>query len=122
MPFRHRIGIAIAGVLAACAHASTSATPASAPLRFLPTDTVAVDTVAPGIVHYRVRRPTGPFNVQIVTVPVRSRYELIAARAHDSLRSRETVSDMVHRRVARGETIPVALNADFFDLRGGTGA
>jgi hypothetical protein len=83
---------------------------------------VAIDTIAPGIVHYRVRRPTGPYNVQIVTVPVGSRYELIAARAHDSLRGRERVTDMVRRLEARGERIPVALNADFFDLRGGTGA
>ena len=107
--------------IAACGHPSPSAAPASAPLRFLPGDTVRVDTVAPGIVHYRVRRPTGPYNIQIVTVPVGARYELIAARAHDSLRGREGVSDMVRRRQQRGERIPVALNADFFDLRGGTG-
>jgi hypothetical protein len=107
--------------LAACAHVPPppSTAPASAALRFAPGDSVVVDTVAPDIVHYRVRRPTGPFNIQIVTVPVGSRYELIAARAHDSLRSRERVTDMVRRRQARGERIPVALNADFFDLKTG---
>ena len=108
--------------LAACTRPSTSVSPARPVLRFLPSDSVAVDTIAPGIVHYRVRRPTGPYNVQIVTVPVGSRYELIAARAHDSLRGRERVTDMVRRLEARGERIRVALNADFFDLRGGTGA
>jgi hypothetical protein len=112
--------VAISGALA-CAPATPSAAPVSAPIRFLATDTVSVDTVAPGIMHYRVRRPTGPFNVQIVTVPIGSRYELIAGRAHDSLRGRERVTDMVRRRLDRGERIPVALNADFFDLRGGTG-
>jgi hypothetical protein len=106
-------------VLAACGHASTSPTPANAALKFAATDSVVVDTVAPGIVHYRVRRPTGPFNIQIVTVPARSHYEFIAARAHDSLRSRERVSDMVRRRQERGDKIPVALNADFFDLKTG---
>ena len=78
-----------------------------------------VDTVAADIVHYRVKRPSGPFNIQIVTVPIGSRYELTAARAHDSLRSRERLTDMVRRRQARGDRIPVALNADFFDLKTG---
>jgi hypothetical protein len=105
--------------LVGCASTTTSLTPA--PIRFASSDTVAVDTIAPGIVHYRIRRPTGPFNVQVVTVPVDSRYELIAARAKDSLRGRETVSSIVQRRIAKGERIPVALNADFFDLRGQTG-
>lgn len=122
MTFRHFRGPIALVALVACARPSPSPTPASSPLRFLATDTVRVDTVAPGIVHYRVRRPTGPFNVQIVTVPARSRYEFIAARAHDSLWSRERVSDMVRRHQERGDKIPVALNADFFDLRGGTGA
>jgi hypothetical protein len=105
--------------LAACARPSTTAFPASAGLRFAATDSVSTDTVAPGIVHYRVRRPAGPFNIQIVTVPARSRYEFVAARAFDSLRGRERVSDMVRRRQARGERIRVALNADFFDLKTG---
>lgn len=116
--------IATAGcalALIACARPSTTPAPAAAPITFATGDSVAVDTVAPGIVHYRVTRPRGPFKAQIVTVPVGSRYELIAARAHDSLFGRERVTDMVRRRQARGERIPVALNADFFDLRGGTG-
>jgi hypothetical protein len=106
-------------VLAACARPSTSATPATATLRFAPADSITVDTVAPGITHYRVRRPAGPFNIQVVTVPLRSRYDLIASRAHDSLRSRERVTDMVRRHEALGERIRVALNADFFDLKTG---
>ena len=105
-----------------CASSAAKTTSLTPPLvRFAPSDTVAVDTIAPGIVHYRVRRPTGPFNVQVVTVPVDSRYELIAARAKDSLRGRETVSAIARRRIEKGERIPVALNADFFDLRGQTG-
>jgi hypothetical protein len=108
----------------ACARPSTTPTPAASAsaIQFAPGDSVDVDTVAPGMLHYRVKRPTGPFDVQIVTVPVGSRYELIAARALDSLFGRERVTDIVRRRQARGERIRAALNADFFDLRGGTGA
>ena len=112
------------GVLAlACARPTTTPSPPTSrdDIRFAATDTVAVDTIAPGIVHYGLKRPTGPFSAQIVTVPVRSRYEFIAARAHDSLFGRERVTDIVRRRQARGEKIRIALNADFFDLRGGTG-
>ena len=111
----------LVAVLAACTHPSPSVKPAHALLQFLPTETVTTDTVAPDIVHYRVRRPTGPFNIQIVTVPVRSRYEFAAARARDSLQGRERVTDIVRRHRERGEEIPVALNADFFDLDGKTG-
>ena len=106
---------------AACSRPATTVSPATATLRFAAGDSVTVDTVAPGITHYRVYRPSGPYRVQVVTVPVGSRYELVAARANDSLYGRERVSDMVRRRIAKGERIPVALNADFFDLRGGTG-
>ena len=109
------IALAITG----CARPSTTATPPSSTLRFAAGDSVSIDTVSAGIVHYRVRRPSGPFDIHIVTVPVGSRYELTAARAHDSLRSRERVTDMVRRRQARGDRIPVALNADFFDLKTG---
>lgn len=108
-------------IVAACARPSTTVRPASASLQFAAGDSVAVDTIAPGIVHYRVLRPTGPFRVQVVTVPLDRRYEIIAARANDSLYGRERVTDIVRRRIANGDRIPVAINADFFDLRGGTG-
>jgi exopolysaccharide biosynthesis protein len=118
---RHVRQLAWLAILAvtACSAVSTVPAPATVALRFAPADSVVIDTVGTGIVHYRVRRSTGPFNIQIVTVPTRSRYEFVAARAHDSLRGRERVSDMVRRRQARGERIRVALNADFFDLKTG---
>ncbi|HUQ80241.1 MAG TPA: phosphodiester glycosidase family protein, partial [Gemmatimonadaceae bacterium] len=115
-----RVAISVVA-LAACARPATTVSRGSATLHFATGDSVTVDTVAPGITHYRVIQPKGPFRVQVVTVPVDARYELIAARANDSLYGRERVTDMVRRRVAKGERIPVALNADFFDLRGGTG-
>lgn len=123
----HRLAprYAVATMLAAVACSRSpvpGVRPAGAPApTFAAGDSVTIDTVAPEVVHYRLRRPTGPFNVQIVTVPVRSaRYEITTARALDSLRGRERVTDMVRRRAERGERIIAALNADFFDL--GTGA
>lgn len=108
--------------LSACARrpGADAPAPAVSGLRFAAGDSVVVDTVAAGLVHYAVARPAGPYEVHIVTVPVGSRYELVAARALDSLYGRERVSNMVRRRRERGERVPVALNADFFDL--GTGA
>jgi hypothetical protein len=106
---------------AACTRGPVESAPRpSDGLRFATGDSVSVDTIAPRIIHYRVRRPTGPFNIHVVTVPVTAGYELTAARALDSLHGRERVTDMVRRRTERGERIPVALNADFFDLRTGT--
>src|SRR5262245_15432354 len=121
-----RIGVTAivvaAATLASMACAGRSGTNPPQPqiaLRFAADDSVFIDTVSPGIVHYRVRRPIGPLNIHVVTVPVKGRYEITMARALDSLRGRERVTDMVRRRRERGERIPVALNADFFDLRTG---
>lgn len=97
----------------------TSAPRQSSALRFAPTDSVSIDTIASGIVHYRLRRPTGPLNIHVVTVPARGQYEFTMARALDSLHGRERVTDIVRRRRERGERVPIALNADFFDLRTG---
>lgn len=121
MAFRG-IPAVLAAVLvgASCARgpAANAPAPTGAPT-FASTDSVSVDTVAPGIVHYRVRRPAGPLDIHVVTVPVNRGYELTAARALDSLYGRERVTGMVKRRADRGERVPVALNADFFDLRTG---
>jgi hypothetical protein len=110
----------ILGAGASCARGPAAAAPApSAALTFAATDSVSMDTVAAGILHYRIRRPTGPFDIHVVTVPVHGGYELAAARALDSLYGRERVTGMVKRRRDHGERVPVALNADFFDLRTG---
>ena len=123
MPFRVIPAVLMAvlvGASASCARgpAANGPAPARAPT-FASTDSVTADTVVTGIVHYRVRRPTGPLNIHVVTVPVNGGYEFTAARALDSLYGRERVTGMVKRRVDRGVRIPVALNADFFDLRTG---
>ncbi|HEX6052711.1 MAG TPA: phosphodiester glycosidase family protein, partial [Gemmatimonadaceae bacterium] len=106
-------------LVAGCARgpAVAAPTPTDAP-RFAAGDSVSIDTVAPRVVHYHVRRPTGPFSIHVVTVPA-ALYEITAARALDSLHGRERVTDMVRRERERGARIPIALNADFFDLRTG---
>ena len=82
-----------------------------------------VDTVAPGVVHTALVRAEGPWYVHVVAVDLRGgQYRLEASRAHDSLFGRERTSDMVRRAETRGERVVAAINADFFDLRGGTGA
>ena len=113
------MGAAMLASVACSGRPGTSAPQPQSRLRFAADDSVFIDTVSPGIVHYRVRRPTGPLNIHVVTVPLRGPYELTMARALDSLRGRERVTDLVRRRRDRGERIPVALNADFFDLRTG---
>ena len=122
MPFRGILALVAAalGGGSACAPgpAANAPVPARAPT-FASTDSVSTDTVAPGMVHYRVRRPTGPLNIHVVTVPAHRGYEFTAPRALDSLYGRERVTGMVKRRRDRGERVPVALNADFFDLRTG---
>jgi len=82
-----------------------------------------VDSVAPGVTHTALVRADGPWYVHVVAVDLRGgQYHLEAARAHDSLFGRERTSDMVRRAETRGERVIAAINADFFDLRGGTGA
>jgi hypothetical protein len=82
-------------------------------------DVVAVDTVAPGVVHSAILRVQGPWTVHVVAIDLRGgRYRLTSARAQDSLRGRERTSDMVRRARSKGLDVVAAINADFFDLRG----
>ena len=82
-----------------------------------------VDTLAPGVVHTALVRAEGPWYVHVVAIDLRGNaYRVEVARAHDSLFGRERTTDMVRRAETRGERVIAAINADFFDLRGGTGA
>jgi len=83
-------------------------------------DSVVVDTVAPGLVRTDVVRAQGPWRVHLVSIDLRDgRYTLRSVRALDSLRGREKVSDMARRARAAGHVVRVAINADFFDLKTG---
>lgn len=80
---------------------------------------LTVDTVAPGITYRHLTRPAGPWEIHLVRVD-RSQgpWTLTVRHAFDSLRGRETTSSMA-TRLATSREVPVALNADFFDLRTG---
>ena len=80
---------------------------------------VTVDSVALGITYHQITRPAGPWAIHLVRVDrAAGPWTLTVRHAHDSLRGRETTSAMA-ARLARSQEVPVALNADFFDLRTG---
>jgi hypothetical protein len=80
---------------------------------------VRVDTVAPGITYQHLTRPVGPWEIHLVRVDrAQGPWTLTVRHAFDSLRGRETTSSMA-ARLATSREVPVALNADFFDLRTG---
>ncbi len=84
---------------------------------------VGADTVAPGIVHYELVRPEGPWRVQVVTVDLRGgRYRILtrhAAGGAAALAGRQRTGVMAARLDSAGDTVLAAINADFFDLATG---
>ncbi len=77
-------------------------------------------TLAPGVVWRQVADPAGPWVINVVWVDLRGgRYELRHVRAMDSLVAREKVSAMVARQPEGARRVPVAINADFFNVRTG---
>ena len=83
-------------------------------------DTTAARTLAPGVAYRSFVDARGPWVVHLVRVDLRrADLEVRAARAHDSLRSRERVTDMVRRATIAGARVLAAVNADFFDLATG---
>ena len=86
-------------------------------------DSVAVRAVAPGVTYRRIVRPAGPWTVHVLEVDLRRpELRVRAVRACDALHGRERPSAIVRRLRAEGLDVVGALNADFFDLAGGTGA
>jgi hypothetical protein len=83
-------------------------------------DSIAVTLVAPGVIHKHLLVGNGPWSVHVVEVDLRQPSITVrAAHARDSLRGRETVSALVHRKSTDAETIVAAINADFFNLATG---
>lgn len=82
-------------------------------------DTVVARELSRGVAYRQFVDKTGPFVVHLVRVNLREpSVELRAMRAHDALRTRERTTDMV-RRLQQTDTVLVAVNADFFNLRTG---
>ena len=109
------IGAALLVTLAALPGAGT-AQPA-------PADSVISREVVPGVTFRRITRATGPWMLSVLEVDLR-RPELTVRgiRACDRLLGRERPSAIARRLRQEGTEVVGVLNADFFDLRGGTGA
>jgi phosphodiester glycosidase len=83
-------------------------------------DTVARRELAPGVTYVQFVKPTIPLVAYLVRVDLRRRdIELRALRARDSLRGRESITDMAHRAQTRGVNVLAAVNGDFFELKSG---
>jgi len=84
---------------------------------------MTVDTVAPGITYLHFTRPAGPWEIHLARVDrTQGPWTLTVRHAGDSFWGRETTSSMATRLATSGAAVgevPVALNADFFDLRTG---
>lgn len=83
-------------------------------------DTLVSRVLAPGVEYLQIADRTGPWRLNLVRVNLRvAAVEFRHARASDSLRGREKLTDMVRRATSGGATVLAAVNADFFDLRSG---
>ena len=76
------------------------------------------DTLAPGVVHRRIVRPEGPWDIHVIEVSLR-RPELSVESVHalDTRAGLERTSAMAGRVSSSCATVLAAVNADFFDLR-----
>jgi Phosphodiester glycosidase len=86
-------------------------------------DSVRVRELGPGATFRRITRPAGPWVLSVLEIDLR-RPELVVrgVRACDRLLGRERPSAVARRLREEGINVVGVLNADFFDLRGGTGA
>ncbi len=83
-------------------------------------DTLATRELAPGVSYRRFTDPHGPWSMYLVRVDLRrADIDVRAARAHDQLRTREKLSEMVRRAEMTGSRVLAAVNADFFNLASG---
>src|SRR5918992_23696 len=79
--------------------------------------------VVAGVTHRRIVRAAGPWVLSVLEVDLRRHdLEVRHVRACDRLVGRERPSDIARRLRKEGVEVVGVLNADFFDLRGGTGA
>jgi phosphodiester glycosidase len=97
--------------------------PAPASAQHATPEVLNVRDVVPGVTLQRIVDPAGPWILHVLTVDLR-RPELYvrAVRACDRLSGRERPSAIARRLRGEGLDVVGVLNADFFDLKGGTGA
>jgi len=83
-------------------------------------DRQSLQTLHPGIRHWTIDDPRGPWKLNVVEVDLRHPdVSIESARAKDQLHGREQLSSMVRRLQAPRRRVVAAINADFFDLRTG---
>jgi hypothetical protein len=86
-------------------------------------DSVRTWLVAPGVSHRRIERSAGPWVVNVLEVDLRRPGLAVRGiRACDRLLGRERPSAIAKRLRQESVNVVAVLNADFFDLRGRTGA
>jgi hypothetical protein len=110
-----RLVVVIAAAVTGCGPPAALRQPSG-----LPYDSAFTVDAGFGVVHRRLVAMQGPYNINVVEVPLRRRdIGVDAMHALDSLRGRERTSAMVARRAASGMPVLAAVNADFFDLATG---
>ena len=83
-------------------------------------DSVATDTLAPGVIHRHLVDSAGPWNINVLTIDLRGRrVRVVEARADGRLRGRERVSDIARDNASDSATVLAGVNGDFFDLATG---
>lgn len=103
-------GTLISALALACAPAIRSPIP----------DATAGRELAAGVSYRQFTDPRGPWVMNLVRVDLRrADIEIRGARAHDQLKGRERVTDMVRRLATTGVRVVAAVNADFFELKSG---
>ena len=97
--------------------------PSAARAQLTVADSVSSHTVATGVTLRRIVRSNGPWVLSVLEVDLRRpEIEVRGVRACDNLLGRERPSAIARRMRQEGVDVVGVLNADFFDLRGGTGA
>lgn len=97
--------------------------PSAASAQLPVADSVSSHAVVPGVTLRRIVRPAGPWILTVLEVDLRRpEIEVKGVRACDNLLGRERPSAIARRLRQEGVDVLSVLNADFFDLRGGTGA
>jgi hypothetical protein len=83
-------------------------------------DTVARRSLTPGVTYVQFIDAKIPIVAYLVRVDLRrAKVELRELRAHDQLKGREQVTDMVRRAESAGANVLAAVNGDFFELKSG---
>jgi hypothetical protein len=86
-------------------------------------DSIRSRDIVPGVTLRRVTRPSGPWILSVLEIDLRRpEFSVRGVRACDRLLGRERPSAIARRLRQEGIDVVAILNADFFDLRGGTGA